>query len=167
MASSTVESIQCLIDEVITSPDWSYFVSQTPYQSPRPRWSLLREGFVHDVSNYNKNSINVKTIRLSMILPPCLVWYREQHQILYPSSLFFIYFFAQGGCSSSLERDICFSIPIRFCSVAREAFSCPGIDAFVQRTVCFQQIEYQPWNLNNTRVSDDDRDKRKGYFYLQ
>jgi len=84
-----------------------------------------------------------------------------QYRMSYPSSFFFSYFATQGGFSFSTARSIWFSIPIRFWMLERKVFRCVGIDAFVQRTICFQQIEYQPRHLSNKRISDVDRDKIK------
>jgi len=84
-----------------------------------------------------------------------------QYWMSYPSSFFFSYFVTQGGFSFSTARSIWFSIPIRFWMLERKVFRCVGIDAFVQRTICFQQIEYQTRHLSDKRISDVDRDKMK------
>ena len=73
----------------------------------------------------------------------------------YASSSLFMYFFTQGNSSSIASRNIYFNFPTGLCMMEPYAFHCPGTDAFVQRTICFQQIEYQPRHLSNTWISDE------------
>jgi len=40
-----------------------------------------------------------------------------------------------------------------------------GIYAFIQRTICFEQIEYQLWHLSSTQISSDDIQGRKILTY--
>jgi len=74
----------------------------------------------------------------------------------YPSSCLLMYFFTYGGSSSVISRNISFSIPSGLWMTEPEGFQCAGIYAFVQRTICFEQIEYQPWHLSSTQISSDD-----------
>jgi len=88
-----------------------------------------------------------------------IIYWDEQHQMLYSWSCLFMYFFTQG--SSITLRDICFSVPIGLQMTEPEWFHCAGIYTFVQRTIFFEQIEYQPWHLNSTQISSDNTDTRK------
>ena len=64
-----------------------------------------------------------------------------------------MYFFTHGGSSSITLQNICFNVPIELCKTEHEGFHCPGIYGFVQKTICFEQIEYQPRHLDNTQIS--------------
>ena len=66
-----------------------------------------------------------------------IYWY-EQHQILYPSSHLFMYFFTHEGSSSIISQNICFSAPVGFWMTGPECLHCAGIYTFVQRTICFK-----------------------------
>ena len=82
-----------------------------------------------------------------------IVYWDEWHQMFYPSSCLFMDFFTQGGSSSITPRNICFIIPIGLWVTEPEGFHCPEIYTFVQRTICFEQIEYQPRHLDNTQIN--------------
>jgi len=65
-----------------------------------------------------------------------------------------------SSCVSSLMEvappspcKISASAPIGLYRTEHEGFHCPGIYGFVQRTICFEQIEYQPRHLDNTQIN--------------
>ena len=96
-----------------------------------------------------------------------IVYWDEQRRMFHLSSCLFKYFFTQARSYSFPYRNIYFSVPIGLCMTGPEGFHCHGIYTFIQRTICFEQIEYQPWHLSGTQISNDDRDTRKKDFSLQ
>jgi len=90
-----------------------------------------------------------------------IIYWNKQHWIFYPSSCLSVYFFTQRDSSSVTSWNICFTIPIGFWMTEPEGFHCAGIYTFVQRTICFKQIEYQLWHLSSTWICSNDIDTGK------
>ena len=83
-------------------------------------------------------------------------YWDKQCQMSYLSSCLLIYFFTQRGSSSIILQNIYFSILIGLYMTKPEGFHCAGIYAFIQRTIYFKQIEYQPWHLDCSNLAWDD-----------
>jgi len=148
----------CILNYMnITNPlshltvDSCRFLESLSSKNYLPVW--LVSIFLLDSSQFTNHVVENRQKQLVMSSTSNIIYWDEQCRILYPSSCLFMNSFAQGGRSSITSPNICFTIPIGLWMAEPDGFYCAGIYNFVQSTVCFEKIEYQPRNLECTQIS--------------